>query len=102
MDVVFDDPPVELGRGSSGRVFAGTLRGSQQAVAVKKVMLPPDEAARALIIDGVAKLQVCLYLLLSFGWSCSRTGANAVILHAGQAGWSCERGPGAGVLRGCR
>ena len=60
MDVVFDDPPVELGRGSSGRVFAGKLRESQQPVAVKKVMLPPDETARASIISGVAKLKVCV------------------------------------------
>jgi hypothetical protein len=58
MDVVFDDPPVELGRGSSGRVFAGKLRESLQPVAVKKIALPLEDASRASVIGAVAALKV--------------------------------------------
>ncbi len=58
MSVEFDATPLELGRGSSGRVFAGTLRSTQQPVAVKKVLLPLDAAERALIVADVAKLMV--------------------------------------------
>jgi hypothetical protein len=64
MDVEFDDPPVECGRGSSGRVFAGKLRESLQPVAVKKVMLPPDETTRTMVIDAVAQLQVSSWVVV--------------------------------------
>ena len=62
MDVEFDNPPVELGRGSSGRVFAGKLRESQQPVVVKKMALPLEGASRVSVIGAVATLKVCFVL----------------------------------------